>query len=205
MVKYIGTLLLLLVFLRPNCFAQQKNYRIHTVAFYNFENLFDTINDPATNDDEWTPKGAQHWTSKKYHQKLENLSKVLLEIGSAENTNSPTFIGCSEIENRGVLEDLIKQPKLIPKDYGIIHFDSPDKRGIDVALLYQRRLVLFNRAQLAAYVLVLLLVARLLILLLKLFAGNEAPDWKYLLPIVSSMLLWQLFVVLFGSPTRPKR
>jgi hypothetical protein len=58
-----------------------------------------------------------------------------LEIGSAENTNSPTFIGCSEIENRGVLEDLIKHPKLIPKDYGIIHFDSPDKRGIDVAYL----------------------------------------------------------------------
>lgn len=74
-----------------------------------------------------------------------------------------------------------------------------------LALLYQRRLVLFNRAQLAAYVLVLLLVARMLILLLKLFAGNEAPDWRYLLPIVSSMLLWQLFVVLFGSPTRPKR
>jgi rod shape-determining protein MreD len=74
-----------------------------------------------------------------------------------------------------------------------------------LALLYQRRLVLFNRAQLAAYVLVLLIAARILILLLKLFAGNEAPDWKYFLPIVSSMLLWQLFVVLFGSPTRPKR
>ncbi len=141
MVKSIGTLIvaLFLLILMPNCFGQQKNYRIHTVAFYNFENLFDTINDPATNDDEWTPKGAQHWTSKKYHQKLENLSRVLLEIGSSENTNSPTFIACSEIENRGVLEDLIKQPKLIPKDYGIIHFDSPDKRGIDVALLYQRK------------------------------------------------------------------
>lgn len=120
-------------------FAQQKNYAIHTLAFYNFENLFDTINDPSTNDDEWTPKGAQHWTSKKYEQKLLNLSRVLLEIGSSENTNSPTFIGCSEIENRGVLEDLIKEPKLINKEYGIIHFDSPDKRGIDVALLYQKK------------------------------------------------------------------
>lgn len=139
MVKSISTLLLFVVVLGPKCFGQQKNYRIHTVAFYNFENLFDTINDPATNDDEWTPKGAQHWTSKKYYQKLENLSRVLLEIGSAENTNSPTFIGGSEIENRGVLEDLVKHPKLIGKDYGIIHFDSPDKRGIDVALLYQRK------------------------------------------------------------------
>jgi hypothetical protein len=138
MIKIKGILFLVLFFLLPNCFGQQKNYRIHTVAFYNFENLFDTINDPKTNDDEWTPKGTQHWTSKKYHQKLENLSRVLVEIGSGENSNSPTFIACSEIENRGVLEDLIKQPKLISKEYGIIHFDSPDKRGIDVALLYQR-------------------------------------------------------------------
>ncbi|MDG2433535.1 MAG: endonuclease/exonuclease/phosphatase family protein, partial [Flavobacterium sp.] len=138
MIKHNIILVLLLLFMLSNGFGQQKNYRIHTVAFYNFENLFDTINDPKTNDDEWTPKGAQHWTSKKYHQKLENLSRVLLEIGSGENTNSPTFIACSEIENRGVLEDLIKQPKLISKEYGIIHFDSPDKRGIDVALLYQR-------------------------------------------------------------------
>lgn len=122
-----------------NGFSQQKSYLIHTVAFYNFENLFDTINDPNTNDNEWTPNGSRHWTSRKYHQKLQNLARVLSEIGSTENSNSPTFIGCSEIENRGVLEDLIKEPKIINKDYGIIHFDSPDKRGIDVALLYQKK------------------------------------------------------------------
>ncbi|RVT78206.1 endonuclease/exonuclease/phosphatase family protein [Flavobacterium sufflavum] len=120
-------------------FSQQKSYRIHTLAFYNFENLFDTINNPDTNDDEWTPKGTQRWTSKKYHQKLENLARVVLEIGTAENANSPTFIACSEIENRGVLEDLVQQPKMAMQDYGIIHFDSPDKRGIDVALLFQKK------------------------------------------------------------------
>lgn len=122
-----------------NGLAQPKKYAIHTVAFYNFENLFDTINNPATNDDEWTPKGFQHWNSKKYNQKLQNLSRVIAEIGSAENTNAPTLIACSEIENRSVLEDLIKQPNIIDKDYGIIHFDSPDKRGIDVALLFQKK------------------------------------------------------------------
>lgn len=127
------------MFLFSKGFSQKKNYQIHTVAFYNFENLFDTINDPNTNDDEWTPKGIQHWTSKKYRQKLQNLSRVLSEIGSAENPNSPTFIGCCEIENRSVLEDLIKEPQIIDKDYGIIHFDSPDKRGIDVALLFQKK------------------------------------------------------------------
>lgn len=120
-------------------YAQSGKFRIHTVAFYNFENLFDTINN-ANNDDDWTPKGNERWNSKKYKQKLQNLSKVLHQIGTNEQHNqSPTLIGCSEVENRGVLEDLVKQPQLLPSDYGIIHFDSPDKRGIDVGLLYRKK------------------------------------------------------------------
>ncbi|MCC9072237.1 endonuclease/exonuclease/phosphatase family protein [Flavobacterium sp. F-65] len=119
--------------------AQTKKYAIHTVAFYNVENLFDTINSPNIRDDEWTPNGSRHWTSQKYLKKLENLARVLFEIGTPENPNVPTLIGCAEIENRSVLEDLIKQPKLIDQDFGIIHFDSPDQRGIDVALLYQKK------------------------------------------------------------------
>ncbi len=119
--------------------AQGKKYNIHTVAFYNFENLFDTING-SNNDEEWLPNGAQNWTSRKYKQKLHNLARVLSEIGTGENpNNSPTLIGGCEIENRGVLEDLVKEPLLINKDYGVVHFDSPDKRGIDVALLYQKK------------------------------------------------------------------
>ena len=119
--------------------AQAKKYIVHTVAFYNFENLFDTINQ-TNNDEEWLPNGAQNWTPKKYRQKLHNLARVLAEIGTTDNpNNSPTFIGGAEIENRGVLEDLIKEPLLIGKDYGIVHFESPDKRGIDVALLYQKK------------------------------------------------------------------
>lgn len=134
--------------------AQPKKYSIHSVAFYNFENLFDTINDPTTKDDEWTPNGFQHWDSKKYYQKLKNISRVLAEIGTTENKNAPTLIACSEIENRSVLEDLIKQPNIIDKDYGIIHFDSPDKRGIDVALLFQKKFfrpVSFNSIPLIIY------------------------------------------------------
>jgi endonuclease/exonuclease/phosphatase family metal-dependent hydrolase len=119
--------------------AQTKKYIIHTVAFYNFENLFDTINDPDTYDEEWTPAGKQKWTYDKYQKKLSNLARVLAEIGSLENPDSPTFIGGCEIENRAVLEDLVREPKIIDKEYGIIHFDSPDKRGIDVALLYQKK------------------------------------------------------------------
>ncbi len=119
--------------------GQSKKYTIHTVAFYNLENLFDTINDSEKKDDEWTPNGIQNWTNEKYQQKLKNLAKVLSEIGTVENKNTATLIGVAEIENRGVLEDLVKQSKLQYYDYGIIHFDSPDRRGIDVALLFQKK------------------------------------------------------------------
>lgn len=117
--------------------AQEKKFKVHTVAFYNCENLFDTINDPTINDEEFLPSAG--WTLRKYKKKLVNLSRVLAEIGTGENTNSPTIIGVSEIENRGVLEDLVKQPLLAGKDYGIVHFNSPDRRGIDVAMLYQKK------------------------------------------------------------------
>ncbi|MBK0369393.1 endonuclease/exonuclease/phosphatase family protein [Flavobacterium agrisoli] len=130
----------LLLFLTCQVFwGQEKKFRIHTVAFYNFENLFDTINNPTVMDDEWTPKGNQNWTAEKYHQKLQNLARVLSEIGTPENLQPPTLIGGAEIENRMVLEDLIQQPALQKNQYGIIHFDSPDNRGIDVALLYQKK------------------------------------------------------------------
>lgn len=135
--KFIAVLFVLSSMLGAK--AQGKKYIVHTVAFYNFENLFDTINNP-NNDEEWTPTGLQRWTSKKYNQKLENLSKVLMQIGTNDQQKeTPTFIGGSEIENRGVLEDLIKQPNLIKSDYGILHFDSSDRRGIDVGLLYQKK------------------------------------------------------------------
>jgi hypothetical protein len=118
---------------------QEKEVAIHTIAFWNFENIFDTINDPVTNDEEWTPSGAQRWDGKKYKKKLQNLSRVIFEIGTPRNPKPPTIIGGSEIENRRVLEDLVKEPLLAGNDYGIVHFDSPDKRGIDVALLYQKK------------------------------------------------------------------
>jgi hypothetical protein len=127
---------LLMIFSVSAGFSQEKKFKIHTVAFYNLENLFDTINDPKTYDEEYTPSNG--WTSKNYNKKLDNLSRVLNEIGTGENpANSPVVIGVCEVENRQVLEDLVKHPKLINRGYSVIHFDSPDKRGIDVGLLYQ--------------------------------------------------------------------
>jgi endonuclease/exonuclease/phosphatase family metal-dependent hydrolase len=129
---------LLLFFWTHFCLAQAKKYSIHTLAFYNFENCFDTIDGP-NDDQEWLPDGKENWTGRKYTQKLENLSLVLSKIGiNEQQKNTPTFIGGAEIENRGVLKDLIKTKNLIASDYGILHFDSPDRRGIDVALLYKK-------------------------------------------------------------------
>ncbi|NJM79837.1 MAG: endonuclease/exonuclease/phosphatase family protein, partial [Flavobacterium sp.] len=128
----------IVIFAINKSFSQDKKFKIHTVAFYNFENLFDTINDPIVDDEEYLPNKG--WTYKNYRKKLDNLSRVLIELGTDENPgNSPVVIGACEIENRRVLEDLVKHPKLINKGYKIIHFDSPDKRGIDVALLYQEK------------------------------------------------------------------
>ncbi len=115
------------------CFAQ-KPYK---VVFYNFENLFDTINDPSNKgDDEFTPEGRKKWNSIKYNKKLKNLERVLFEI-AAEDKDYPAVIGISEIENRTVLEDVAAMPKLAPAAYRILHYDSPDGRGIDVAFFYR--------------------------------------------------------------------
>ncbi|MDP3352573.1 MAG: endonuclease/exonuclease/phosphatase family protein [Flavobacteriaceae bacterium] len=119
--------------------SKDKNYQIRTIAFYNLENLFDTINDPLINDDEFTPNGTNRYTPEVYKDKLEKLARVLSEIGSDQSKNSPVIIGVCELENRSVLEDLVKTGKLKDKRWGIVHYDSKDSRGIDVALLYQER------------------------------------------------------------------
>ncbi len=119
---------------------QTNNYRAYTIAFYNVENLFDTINDPITYDDDRTPEGKDHWTEKIYQDKVSNIARVIADIGADFTKNSPAIIGLAEIENRKTVEALANDPQLLPKDYGIVHYDSPDRRGIDVALLYQKRL-----------------------------------------------------------------
>ncbi|WP_458628405.1 endonuclease/exonuclease/phosphatase family protein [Winogradskyella sp. PC D3.3] len=138
--KYPLFLLFVLLFISVNA-QEKKKFKIHTVAFYNLENLFDTINDPTKND-EATPmmELTEALRGKAYKKKLHNMAKVIADIGSTDTKNSPAVIGVSEVENRQVLVDLVNQPELLKKDYGIIHFDSPDKRGIDVALLYQKAL-----------------------------------------------------------------
>ena len=123
-------------------FAQnEKKYKVNTIAFYNLENLFDPEDD-TTIYDEASPimEMGESMRQEVYEQKLKNMAKVLSEIGKDITGTSPAIIGVSEVENRRVLEDLLNEETLLHKDYGIIHFDSPDRRGIDVALLYQKKL-----------------------------------------------------------------
>lgn len=133
--------LILVIFLSITMSAQQKSkqYDIRTIAFYNVENLFDTINDPRKFDDDRTPTGKDHYTSAIYWDKINHMARVISEIGTEKAKNSPTIIGLSEVETRGVVQDLIDTKYLKDKNYGIIHYDSPDERGIDVALLYQKK------------------------------------------------------------------
>lgn len=132
-----------------------QRYKIRIVAFYNVENLFDTIRDTLVYDGDRTPDGKDHWTPVRYASKIAAISKTLSQIGAGITGSSPDLIGLCEVENRQVLEDLTNHSGLRSKNYGIIHFESPDERGIDVALLYKkdsflpvaftsRRLLLWN-------------------------------------------------------------
>ncbi|MEQ6125132.1 endonuclease/exonuclease/phosphatase family protein [Pseudotenacibaculum sp. MALMAid0570] len=116
-----------------------KQYKIRTVAFYNLENLFDTINDVTKNDEASPIMEMKGGRAKVYWDKIDKLASVIEQIGKDKANTSPAIIGVAEVENRTVLEDLIKSKRLKSKRYGIIHYESPDKRGIDVALLYQQR------------------------------------------------------------------
>ena len=124
------------------CLGGQTQYRIRTIAFYNVENLFDTINDTLTFDDDRTPAGKDNWTTERYRKKLNHIAGVLSEIGADVTKTSPDIIGICEVENKQVIEDLTNHTLLEEKNYGIVHFDSPDERGIDVALLYKKMVFL---------------------------------------------------------------
>lgn len=115
----------------------QERVNVWATAFYNVENLFDTDDDPNnTGDDDFLPTGPYQWTPDKYEQKLGNIARVLSEIGRPTVPAGPAVIGVVEVENRRVLEDLCARPEVATMNLKVIHREGPDRRGIDVALLY---------------------------------------------------------------------
>lgn len=124
-----------------------QNMKVGAIGFYNVENLFDTLDQEGVNDYEFTPAGDLGYDSEMYHSKLANLSKVISEMATDITPDGLSILGVAEIENRSVLEDLVKQPALAARNYKIAHFDSPDRRGIDVGLLYQEKYFQLENAQ----------------------------------------------------------
>ena len=131
-------LIALFFLLAINAFSQQNKLNVAIIGFYNLENFYDTIDDPITDDAEFLPNGIQNWNTEKYITKLDRLSEVISRIGEDVTPGGPVILGLSEVENRNVLEDLISTPRLKPLNYGIVHYNSPDRRGVDVAMIYQK-------------------------------------------------------------------
>ena len=133
--KKISIYVLILALLLPaTAFAQRD--RSYVIGFYNLENLFDTYHDEGKNDYEYLPDGANQWTEVKYEKKLHNMASVIRALHD-DNKVWHAVLGVSEIENRHVLEDLVSMPEIAEADFQIVHYDGPDRRGVDVALFYR--------------------------------------------------------------------
>jgi len=109
----------------------------YTVAFYNIENLFDTLNDPNSDDDDFLPTSKKRWTKKRYYNKLRKIGSVISKIGNDDSHEAPIIVGLAEVENKLVISDLINSKNLRDEGYKYVHYNSSDERGIDVALLYK--------------------------------------------------------------------
>jgi hypothetical protein len=118
--------------------SSEEKLNHFTFAFYNLENLFDTENDPKKLDDDFTESSERRWDKKRFSKKVRDLGNVIHQIGYQDISHPPVLVGVAEVENAFVLQELVASEFLKNKDYGFVHFDSPDERGIDTALLYRK-------------------------------------------------------------------
>lgn len=126
--------ILLLIIVLATTWVGVGQSKTERIMFYNVENLFHPSNDSLKADDELTPEGMYHWSYKKYYRKVSNIAKVIIALGEG---NPPIIIGLAEIENEQVLKDLCYRSPLQKFGYRYLHHESPDRRGVDVALLYR--------------------------------------------------------------------
>ncbi len=115
-----------------------SNKNKYTIAFYNLENFFDTEDQPHVLDDDFTPKGFKKWSPSKFKKKVKKMGKAISKIGLEETQKPPILVGIAEVENKTVIEALLQSKALRKEPYDFVHFDSPDERGIDTALLYNK-------------------------------------------------------------------
>lgn len=137
-------MLAVMIFVSGQLAAAEKvnpaKYKVYGVAFYNLENLFDTINNNGNYDLEFSPAGARQWDGRKYWSKINRLAECIAAMSGKTTPNGPAVIGISEIENRSVVEDLVRAEPIRRNMYQVVHHDSPDRRGVDVGLIYNPRL-----------------------------------------------------------------
>ena len=133
----ISSLLILALLIVVSVSAQDKQqYRVGIVGFYNCENFYDTIDDPKIDDAEFLPNSEMQYGTGIYTDKVKRLAEVLSQIGQDISPDGLSMFGVAEIENENVLNDLIAQPEFKGRHYKFVHYDSPDWRGVDVALIY---------------------------------------------------------------------
>ena len=135
-VVVISICLLTISYLNVGC-TNSKNGNKTAIAFYNCENLFDTLHESGKKDEDFTPSGSYHYTQKIYEQKLHNIATVLQNMGSGKNKNMPAIVGLAEIKNERVLAGLVNQPEIARSSYKYIYYKGPDPRGINTALIYR--------------------------------------------------------------------
>lgn len=118
--------------------AQSSDTRLvpMVVGFYNLENLFDTIDQPDVQDEEFLPNGTNQWTGARYREKLGHMAHVIGEMGTNVQPGGIAVLGVSEVENRSVLEDLVRTPPLAERGFEVVSHEGPDARGVDVGLIY---------------------------------------------------------------------
>ena len=138
--KKITTILVALLLISMAATGQKKQFQVYGVCFYNLENLFDTINNNGKYDQEFSPSGARQWNGQKYWSKIQNMAYAISHFTSDVTPMGPAIIGVSEIENITVLQDLVRHDLIKKWRLQVIHHDSPDRRGVDVGLLYNPRL-----------------------------------------------------------------
>ncbi len=134
MKSIIFTTVLFLCFFSSS--AQTNKYKVSLIGFYNLENLYDTVDNPMVNDDEFLPNSERQYNSRVYNDKIERMSTVISQMGIDINPDGLAILGVVEIENDTVLTDLVNSPLLKTRKLKYVHYDSPDLRGVDVAMLY---------------------------------------------------------------------
>ncbi len=115
---------------------KNKNYFLSAIGFWNVENLYDTLNDQWKNDEEFTPAGANAWNGERYRTKIEHLADALSQMAVDVTPDGLAIFGLCEVENKSVVQDLVRSPKLKARNYRFVHIEGPDARGIDPSFVY---------------------------------------------------------------------